>query len=112
VTARPAHDLAEHGRQARPAARPAPVEVRRPVGSVRLTRRADQHLAPTGHRPHPRRSALLGVEGRAAAEGAPRPALRLEPLVRRPHGQQGYASWIPREPSEVPRSGGRTPLPT
>jgi hypothetical protein len=96
ATARPAHHLAEHRRQARPSARSAPIQAHGPIWPVDLARGADQHLPSISHRPHPRRSALVGVEGWVAAEGATRPALRLEWPIRRPHGTQGYAHARPR----------------
>jgi len=61
MTARPAHDLAEHRREARPSARLARVQARSPVRPVDLADRTDQHLAAAGDRPHPRSLTLVGI---------------------------------------------------
>jgi hypothetical protein len=91
VPAGPAHDLAEHRREARPSADLAPVQARCPVGPVALALGAHQRLPPGGHRPHPRRPSLVGIVGGTAAKGTPRPVARRRRSVQRPHGLPGYA---------------------
>jgi hypothetical protein len=90
VPARPAHDLPEHRREPGRAAGLAPVELDGPVRSLLLAGGADQDLASTGGRPHPRPLPLVGVVGGPATEVAPRPVLRRDRFVGRDHGGQGY----------------------
>jgi hypothetical protein len=92
VAARPTHHVAELDRQTRPVAVRAPVQAVGPVRSITLAVGTHQHLPTTHHRPRPRRRSLIGVEGRAAAQDAPRPVHRLGGTVEQPHDQQGYGS--------------------
>jgi hypothetical protein len=92
MSARPTDHITELDRQPRAAARSAPVE---PVGParLRLTRRADEHLPPAGHRSRPRHRTLVGVVGRATASPACRSIHRRVGSVERPHvGQDTGAS--------------------
>jgi hypothetical protein len=96
VSARPTDHIAQLDRQPRACARSAPVE---PVGParLRLTRRADEHLPPAGHRSRPRHRTLVGVVGRAAASPACRSIHRRVGSVERPHAVriQGHPDPFP-----------------
>jgi hypothetical protein len=83
VSARPAHDVAEHGREPAALARRAPIEHVDPRRFGLLARRAHEHLAPARNRSHPRSISLIGIEGSAAAEETTRPVGR-QP-IRWPH---------------------------
>ena len=99
MTARAAYHVAELDRQTRPVAVRAPVQAVGPVRSITLAVGTHQHLPTTHHRPCPRRRSFIGVEGRAAAQDAPRPVPRLGGTVEQPHDQQGYGSTAFAQPA-------------
>ena len=98
MTARAANYLAELDRKTRPLAVRAPVQTVGPVRSIALAVGAHKHLPTTHYRPCPRRRSLVGVEGRAPAQDAPRPVNRLGGTVEQPHDQQGYGSTAVAQP--------------
>jgi hypothetical protein len=107
MAARTANHLAELDRKTRPLAVRAPVQTVGPVRSIALAVGTNKHLPTTYHRPCPRRRSLVGVEGRAAAEDAPRPVHRLGGTVEQPHDQQGYGPTVFAQLARADRGAGR-----